>query len=188
MFSNFGEYMYALLFAPFKKVRKSINQWYLFFKVIGKLFDNTKEDVFRVRSESMIATASELMLEQHGRDRGMIRLKGESAESFRNRLSMAFIIASQAGTNEAIRYVAKSFGYDNVSIETSADSEKWAEVTVQFIGGDIVLDDQDLLLTQLNQVKPASALLTVSKEQRFTAQQYIGTAYIIGKVITIRQG
>lgn len=188
MFKKFGDYMYFLLFAPLKKTAKAANQWYIFFKVVGKLFDATKLDIFKVREESMVISASEKMLEQHGLDRTMKRLKGETVENYRARLSMKYIIASEAGSNAAIRYVAKAFGYDNIDIQRNSDPEKWAEVSVQFIGGNIVLDDRALLLKELNKVKQASALLTVAKEQRFMAQQYIGTAYIIGKIITIRQG
>lgn len=188
MFSNFGDYMYSLLFAPLRKVQKNINQWAIFFSVIGKIFDDTKQDIFRVRTESMIASASEPMLELHGLDRGMIRLKGETVGNYRIRVAMKYIIASEAGTNKAILYVAKAFGYDNVSIERNTDPEKWSEVTVQFIGGKIVLDDQALLLKELNKIKPAGALLTVSKEQRYTATIYQGTVRVIGRQMTIRQG
>lgn len=188
MFETFGEYMFFLLNSPLKKAAKSINQWHMFFKVVGKLFDQTKQDIFRIREESMIVSASEKMLEQHGLDRGMVRLKGETVESYRTRLSMKNIIAEAAGTNEGIRYVAKGFGYDNVSIVPSSDPLKWSEVSVQFIGGKIVIDDRVLLLKELNKIKPASALLTVAKEQRFPANQYLGSAYIIGKQITLRQG
>ncbi|MEA4932183.1 MAG: hypothetical protein VB071_01105 [Lawsonibacter sp.] len=188
MASNFGDYMYTLLFAPLRKVQKSINQWAIFFSVIGQLFDGTKQDVFRVRSESMVASASEPVLELHGLDRGMVRLKGETAANYRIRLAMKYIIASEAGTNKAILYVAKAFGYNNVSIEPSTDPDKWSEVTVQFIGGKIVLDDQTLLLKELNKIKPAGALLTVSKEQRYTATIYQGTARVIGRQMTISQG
>lgn len=58
MFEKFSDYMYSLLFTPLKKVRQAVNQFYLFFKVVGKLFDDTKADIFRVREESMIASAS----------------------------------------------------------------------------------------------------------------------------------
>lgn len=187
MFEKFGDYMFSLLLAPLKKVAKAKNQWYIFFKVAGKLFDQSKQDVFRVRYESMIATASEKMLEEHGLDRGVIRLKGETIENFRNRLAMHYIIASEAGTNEAIRHVATAFGYENVEIMPNSDPQRWAEASVQFIGGNIVLDDRDLLLKELNKIKPAGALLTVEKYQIFTARQYVGTAYMIGKQITMRQ-
>jgi hypothetical protein len=127
------------------------------------------------------------LLEEHGLDRGIVRLKGETIENFRNRLAMNYVIAAEAGTNEAIRYVARAFGYENVEIQIDPDPQKWAEATVQFIGGNIVLDDRELLLKELNKIKPAGALLSVEKTQIFTSRQYIGTGYIIGKQITMRQ-
>ena len=42
-FETFGEYMFDLLFAPLKKGRKTVNQLCIFFKVMGREFDNLKE-------------------------------------------------------------------------------------------------------------------------------------------------
>ena len=39
MFKTFGEYMYALLFSPLRRGRQSLNQFYIFFKVMGRSFD-----------------------------------------------------------------------------------------------------------------------------------------------------
>ena len=118
----------------------------------------------------------------------MIRLDGESLEGYRNRLMMKGIIAEKAGTCEGIRSLAKAFGYENVEIVPSPDPDHWAEVAVRFVGGSIVLDDRDLLLHELNKIKSARTLLEHTKEQRYTSRMYAGTAYIIGKQITIRQG
>ena len=52
MFNSFGEYMFRLLFGPLRKVTKKANQFYIFFKVIGRQFDQMKKDIFRVREES----------------------------------------------------------------------------------------------------------------------------------------
>lgn len=188
MFEKFADYMFSLLFAPLKKGQKAANQFYIFFKVLGGQLDQCKEAVFRVREESMILGASDALLPAHGEDRDMPRLKGETLDSYRTRLTMKGIIAETAGTNEGIRHVARSFGYDNVEVLPSPDPEHWAEATVQFIGGKIVLDDGPLLLQELNKIKPARTLLTLSKEQRFRAPIYIGTAYVVGKQITLRQG
>ena len=187
MYKNFGDYMYSLLFTPLRKASKAVNQWYIFLKVIGRLFDDAKQDLFRARAESMIISASEVMLPVHGQDRNMPRLKGETADGYRLRLMMKFNIAVEAGTDNAIRHIAQAFGYDNVEIAKNSDPAKWAEATVSFIGGKIVVDDRDLLLQELNRVKRARTLLTLQKEQQFTARLYVGTAYIIGKSITIRQ-
>lgn len=187
MFEKFGEYMFFLLFAPLKRVKKSANQFYIFFKVVGKLFDQCKRDVFRLREESSIMTCSDEMLPVHGQDRDMNRLSGESLEGYRTRLAMKGIIAEMAGTNEGIRYLARAFGYETVSIIPSPEPGHWAEADVRFIGGSIVLDDRELLLYELNKIKPARTLLSHTKEQRYFSRLYVGTAYIIGKQITIRQ-
>ena len=188
MFEKFGDYMFHLLFAPLKRVKRSVNQFYIFFKVAGKLFDQCKAEVFRLREEGCVLTCSDVMLPVHGQDRDMIRLDGESLEGYRNRLTMKGIIAEKAGTCEGIRSLAKAFGYENVEIVPSPDPGHWAEVAVRFVGGSIVLDDRDLLLYELNKIKPARTLLEHTKEQRYTSRIYVGTAYIIGKQITIRQG
>ena len=102
MFEKFCDYMYSLLFTPLKKIKQAANQFYIFFRVIGRLFDDTKEDIFRVREESMVASASEIMLAEHGKDRDMARLKGETVEGYRTRLSMKALIAEKAGTEQGI--------------------------------------------------------------------------------------
>lgn len=87
-FETFGEYMFDLLFAPLKKGRKTVNQLCIFFKVMGREFDDLKAAIFRVRSEANVASCSEVMLPVHGQDRDMPRLEGEDAEAYRTRLSM----------------------------------------------------------------------------------------------------
>ena len=187
MADNFTEYLYGLLPAPLKRGKKAVNQFFIFFKAIGGLFDDCKQDIFRLREASMLASATDAVLQLHGQDRDMPRLYGETLENYRERLLMKGIIAEAAGTNEGIRYVAQAFGYDNVIITTSSDPAHWAEATVQFIGGKIVLDDRELLLQELNKIKPARTLLFLSKEQRYRGVIHVGGGYAIGKQITIRQ-
>lgn len=186
-FDTFGDYMFDLLFAPLKKGKKAANQLYIFLKVVGRMFDGSKEEILKAREESSVLSSSDVMLPIHGQDRGMVRLKGETLEGYRTRLLMKGIIAEKAGTNEGIRYLAKAFGYDHVEIEPSPDPEHWAEATVQFIGGKIVLDDEVLLLQELDKIKPARTLLTLQKEQRFQALLGIAVVSFEGKQITLIQ-
>ncbi|WP_018752683.1 hypothetical protein [Paenibacillus sanguinis] len=132
MFEKFSDYMFYLLFGPLKKVIKKGNQFYIFFKVIGKLFDRSKQDIFRVREESMLISASELLLDEHGRERDMPRLKGEDLESYRMRLMMKNVIAEQAGTKNGILVALKALGYDQSYIEPYYlyDPARWAEFIV----------------------------------------------------------
>lgn len=160
MFEKFSDYMYYLLFGPLKKIVKKNNQFYILFQVIGKLFDQTKQDIFRVREESILISASESMLEQHGLDRGMRRLVGEDIENYRIRLMMKNIIAEKAGTTEGILLAVKSLGYEHSYIVPYylLDSERWADFIV-YLGGATPsgINNINLIDAEVMKVKPASA-------------------------------
>ncbi|WP_411676871.1 hypothetical protein [Caproicibacter sp.] len=189
MFDNFGDYMFWLLFTPLKRVKKSVNQFYIFCKVIGKLFDNAKDAIFRVRTESMILSASEVMLTVHGKDRDMPRLKGEGTEGYRRRLSMKAIIAEKAGTNEGLILAVKALGYQNVRIEPlylTAPS-RWAEAILWISGGDFIITDRDVIQSEINKVKPASAKISLAQEQVYDGTTYCAGVLEIGRIRTFRQ-
>ncbi|EPR07754.1 hypothetical protein [Ruminiclostridium papyrosolvens] len=159
-FESFGEYMFSLLFTPLRKGLKAANQFYIFFKVIGKLFDDCKEYLFRVRDESMIISANELMLNEHGKDRGMPRLKGEDIETYRTRLSMKAIIAEKAGTKEGVLLAVKALGYEKSYIEPMylSDPSRWAEFIV-FLQSKTpsTINDLYVIDAEVMKVKEASA-------------------------------
>lgn len=131
-FDAFGEYMFDLLFAPLKRGKRAVNQFYIFFKVVGRIFDGMKEDVFRVRDEANVVSASPVMLPVHGQDRDMPRLEGEDVESYRTRLAMKGIISEWGGTKTGILYALTALGYEESMIEPFSlqDPERWAEFIV----------------------------------------------------------
>lgn len=155
--------MFSLLFTPLKKGKRAANQFYIFFKVIGKLFDDCKRDIFRVRDESMVISASEPMLPEHGKDRGMQRLKGEDVEAYRTRLSMKAIIAEKAGTRDGVLLALKSLGYENSYIEPfyKTDPKRWAEFIIFLRGknpsgvNDIRIIDAEVMKVKEASAKPA---------------------------------
>ena len=57
MFKTFGEYMYTLLFSPLRRGRQSLNQFYIFFKVMGRSFDQCKEALLQVRERLLCLPA-----------------------------------------------------------------------------------------------------------------------------------
>ena len=116
-FGTFGEYMFDLLFAPLKRGKRAANQFYIFFKVVVRIFDGMKKDVFRVRSEANVASASPVMLPVHGQDCDMPRLEGEDVESYRTRLSMKGVISEWSGTKTGILYALAALGYEESTIE-----------------------------------------------------------------------
>lgn len=160
MFEKFGDYMFYLLNAPLKKGRKRSNQLYIFMKVIGKLFDDTKKDIFRVRDESMVISASPVMLPVHGQDRQMARLKNEDIEAYRTRLSMKAIIAEKAGSEEGILLALASLGYEQSYIEPmwKQDAERWAEFIIFLRGKNpSSVNDLKVIDAEVMKVKQASS-------------------------------
>lgn len=135
-FDTFGEYMSSLLFGPLKRGKRAVNQFRIFFRVIGRIFDGMKEDAFRVRLEASIATASPIMLPVHGQDREMPRLEGETVEAYRARLSMKGLISEWGGTRQGILYALAALGYERSYIEPFSlqDPDRWAEFIV-FLSG-----------------------------------------------------
>ena len=159
-YEHFGDYMFALLFAPLKKGKRLANQLYIFFKVIGRIFDNLKRDALRVRDEANVATASPVMLPVHGQDRNMPRLAGESIEGYRTRLAMKGIISEKAGIKEGIRYALAALGYENCAIEPFVfqDPERWAEFSVNLgVGTAEAVRDISRVYSEIQVVKEASS-------------------------------
>ncbi len=131
---SFVEYMWYLFTTPFKLVKKSINQWYIFCKVFGKRFDEVHENIMRARDEGMVAACCEDMLRVHGADRGLARYDNEDIENFRARIAMYEEVCALGGLNAGIILAVSSLGYEDVSIksvpEYTGDTSRWAEFIV----------------------------------------------------------
>ena len=161
-FDTFGEYMFDLLFAPLKKGRRAVNQFSIFFRVVGREFDDLKTTVFRVRNEANVASASAVMLPVHGQDREMPRLNSETDEGYRTRLSMKGIIASRAGTAQGIQYALAALGYEHARVEPCSmqDPERWAEFIVHLgFGNANAATDFSVLYSEVQKVKEGSSKL-----------------------------
>lgn len=159
-FETFGEYMFDLLFGPLKRGKRAANQFFIFFKVVGRLFDDAKKDIFRVRDEANIASASPVMLPVHGRDRDMPRLEGETVEAYRTRLSMKGIISEWGGTKTGILYALTALGYEESEIEPffQEDPERWAEFIVYLKGSkQSGVNNLDVIDAEVRKVKEGSS-------------------------------
>lgn len=161
MFDNFRDYMFYLLPAALKK-KKQHNQFYLFCKVAGAVFDDIKTDLLQVRREASVKSCSDCMLEVAGQDRDMVRLKGETPEDYRRRLSMKAIIAEQAGTSAGLIAAVKSVGYACTIVPLYlTDGERWAEINLNFYTDsidDINTIDFQAIKSEVLKTKKASTL------------------------------
>lgn len=168
-FETFGEYMFHLLFAPLKSGKRAANQFWVFFRVIGRDFDDLKSAIFQLREEANVASASEVMLKVHGQDRDMARIAGEDAESYRRRLVMKGVVSTWSGTQKGILYALAAMGWDRSYIEPAAkqDPERWAEFIV-YLGSSTEssipnLEDID---AEIRKVKEASSRPDYGLEER----------------------
>ena len=182
-YDRFGEYMFDLLFAPLKKGKRAVNQFYIFFKVIGRIFDGLKKDALRVRDETNIATASPIMLPVHGQDRNMPRLFGESDEGYRTRLAMKGIISEWGGTRQGILYILAALGYEQANITSIGpqDPDRWAEFIVDLgVGNDKAVRDLNYIYDQIQTVKEGSSRIANLMVTRPTAHGKIPIRTAIG--------
>lgn len=155
MFNKFKDYMYYLLHEPIRN-----NQVYILFTVMGNIFDQIKEDIFEIRKQANILTATGRHLDMHGKDRKMPRLKSEDDESYRRRLLMKAEIAARAGTLPGLKLALKSMGYETeVNPLYLQDTERWAEFYVlmeELLEGEEIYDFRIIKETVMD-VKQASA-------------------------------
>lgn len=184
-----AEYIYLLLPSALKTLGKKMGNWWGLCRVLGRRIDRLKDMTLDLREMTTVLTCPEELLPIFGEERGMPRLKGESVELYRFRLTTKRVVAEQAGTNTGILALMKSFGYTNVEIEPAylTDPEKWAEATVWISGGDLVLDDRDVLQEELNKIKPASALLHLAQEQHQYGTMYFGVYLQTAKVVDMKE-
>lgn len=188
MFDNFADYMFYLLYTPLRKGQKLLNQFFIFFKTIGKLLDDTKADILRVREESMVLTASEPILAEHGADRELTRFRGESTEDYRYRLAMKAVVAEKAGTLEGILLALRALGYINAFIEPFylRDRERWAEFLVWLVPNDEAMPPISLTnaFYEVRRVKEVGSKPTFGL-QAAQAGAYVGVFVKYGCSITI---
>lgn len=172
--------MFDLLFAPLKKGCHAVNQFAIFFRVIGREFDDLKGMIFRVREEANVVSASEVMLPVHGQDRNMPRLKDETAEAYRMRLCMKGIISEWSGTRRGILYVLTALGYEQSVIEPLIfqEPEKWAEFVVRLGSGNSeAVRDLRTIYGEIQKVKEGSSRLAyfAVDHDPFDIPVYVGT-------------
>lgn len=189
MFKKFGDYLFYLLPGPLKSAPK--NQLSIFFEVIGRMADEMKEDMFRFRKETLIETASPIMLQVFGLERNMARMKGEKIGTYRKRLQMKAVIARMAGTEKGILLALESIGYPNSSIEPlwKTDPDRWAEIYVKIDIKDT--DDYDYIdsrcaVAEIMKVKKASTLPVLNLCYRTSGDVKSMAVGAIGSIIKVK--
>lgn len=151
MFQKFADYLYYLLPSPFKRLGKSINQWYIFCKVLGAWYDEVKADLLRAADETTIATCSDILLKYYGDDRNMNQYQNEDNDTFRSRIAMADEVESMGGTRDGLLLAARTAGFQTAEHYwlpvITGDDARWAEFYLFVydpLESDVVADFENL--------------------------------------------
>lgn len=131
---SFVDYMWYLLLSPWKRVKKAVNQWYIFCKVFGGMLDEGMMVLDRARDETMLATCCDEMLDIHGMEHGLSRYSGEKEDAFRRRIAFDAEIRKTGGTLIGLKNVLAALNIKNAYIisakDYTGDTERWAEFYV----------------------------------------------------------
>lgn len=163
MFEKFADYMYYLLTAPFKKIKKSKNQWYILMKVLGRRFDQVLDEIYMAREQTAVATCEPELLQYHANDRGITRYSGETDENFRVRIANYTEILKLGGTDEGVMLAVRSLGFENawlIAAKTyTGDETRWAEFYILLLFDIDAIPDisLEILRKQVRKVKEVGA-------------------------------
>lgn len=114
---KFADDLFSWAHGIFKKVpHKTDMDIYKLAVVIGKLLDDAKLGIFRLRELKYISTSSGRALDLHGLDRKMPRLAGETDADYRLRLLTAYDLYRLGGTEIGMKSVLAGIGYPNATL------------------------------------------------------------------------
>lgn len=131
-FDTFGAYMFDLLFAPLKRGKRAANQFFIFFKVIGRIFDGRRRTPSGFGMSAMSRPRARSCFRYTDRTGTCRGLRARALKTIGPCLSMKGIISEWGGTKSGILYALTSLGYEQSTIEPFSyqDPERWAEFIV----------------------------------------------------------
>lgn len=190
MFEKFRDYLYYLLPSPFKRLKKTKNQWYIFCKVIGDEYDKVQAELEHALDQTSIVTCNVDMLQYYAQDRGMYRYPEEDDEAFRARIATQDEVEALGGTKAGIILAAKTLGYEAVEHVWYPDlgyPDKWSQFLLR-VG---VRNDSEhptnigVLVKEVRKVKDSTSLDNYALCNVMDGKVYIGAAMSIKNYIEI---
>lgn len=187
MYQKFRDYLYYLLPAPYKRLKKSINQWYILLKVIGDEYDKVQAELERALDETSVVTCSALMLQYYAQDREMYRYQGEDDEDFRRRIAMHDEVEALGGTKEAILVAARTLGYDaeHIWYPDLGHPEKWSQFLLRIKTDPEKPVNYEMLKKEIRKAKDSTSLDNYSFQGESYGKSYAGAALSVKNYIKI---
>lgn len=159
------DYYYLLLPASMK--RKENSDAFKWSNAIGGALDLLMENIFRIRTQSIVSTAKGKGLVMLGKDEELEKLVGESEEEFRQRILSIKAIKLGFITKDTLEQAIKTLGYNGAEVrqcylekyKANPDptrAARWAEFEVAIPSAQYLLTTNDRQRIQyvLNTTKP----------------------------------
>lgn len=171
---EFADYLWELAHIVFKrKWNKSKSDIYKTFTVVGSSCDQLKQDIFNLRENALLYTATGEALDFHGKDRNISRYAGETDEEYRNRLLAAAEVYSLEGTLSGMIAALERLGYTGVEVYELYKEKytqnpnpdyvgRWAEFIIKLnnVSDTAFLEHSyKILKSEINKVKRAATKL-----------------------------
>lgn len=187
------DYYYLLL--PSSMKRKENSDAFKWTNAIGGALDVLMENIFRIRTQSIVSTAKGNGLVMLGKDEELEKLVGESEEEFRQRILSIKAIKSGFITKATLELAIKTLGYNGAEVRQCylekykanpdpARAARWAEFEVAIPSASYLLTANDRARIQyvLDTTKPGWTkgnivykCLTVGQVDSMTLRQLQGT-------------
>lgn len=186
MYQKFADYLYYLLPAPFKRVRKAKNQWYIFLKVIGDEYDKVQSELEQALNETSVVTCRKQMLQYYAQDREMYRYQDEDSEIFRSRIAMHDEIEALGGTKAGILLAAETLGYsaEHIWYPELGYPEKWSQFLLRLKVRDKPINFE-MLKREIRKVKDSTSLDNYCFSSDMNGKSYTGAAMTVKNHIRI---
>lgn len=190
MFEKFRDYLYYLLPSPLKRLKRTKNQWYIFFKVIGDEYDKVQAELEHALDQTSVVTCNVDMLQYYAQDRGIYRYPEEDDEAFRSRIALQDEVEALGGTKAGIILAAKTLGYEEVEHLWYPDlgyPDKWSQFLLR-VG---VRNESEhpvnigVLVKEIRKVKDSTSLDNYALCNAVEGKVYIGAAMSVKNYIEI---
>ncbi|GAB6170794.1 hypothetical protein JCM15765_02720 [Paradesulfitobacterium aromaticivorans] len=164
---GFGDKLWQIA-PPFLKrtIRPEDSDTWVWLQAIGTIFDKAKTQVFAVRRQGLVPTATGLALDWHGDDRRMPRQPGESDAAYQKRLLNFREYYLRTGTKQGILDALWALGYTEAEVYPLY-KEKYK---FRFLDGNWTLDGN----TTLEPLDPEAKLEYLGKWSQLLIKLNIG--------------
>lgn len=190
MYQKFRDYLYYLLPAAFKRTRKEMNQWYIFFKVLGDEYDRVKMELEDALDQTSIVTCKDFMLPYFGQDRDMYQYPDEPSDTYRSRIALHDEVEALGGTKEAILLAARSLGYgkaEHVWLPDLGYKDKWSQFLLR-----VTVEDEkehpagfETLKNEVRKAKDSTSLDNYCFCNELSGNVYVGAELSVKNYVTI---